>query len=489
MPANTEKREEFSSRLGLILAAMGMAVGAGNIWRFPRMVAQNGGSAFLIPWIIFLFLWSIPLIMVEFAMGKTTRLGTIGAFGKFMGKKFTWMGAFVGFCTMGIMFYYSVVTGWSLHYFLRALFHSAVAPNPAAYWDHFTHSYWPLLFHLFAISGAAWIVLQGVTRGIERSNKILIPSLFVLVIIASVRAVTLPGAVEGLNYLFNPNIHKLLDYRVWLQALSQSAWSTGAGWGLVLTYGVYLKKNEDVVLNSFVTGLGNNSASLFAALAIIPTVFALLPLASALEAMHAGNTGLTFIWIPRLFDQMPGGAFFAALFFLALTFATLSSLISMVELATRNFMDMGFPRRAAIRIVWVVAFLLGAPSALSLAFFNNQDWAWGIGLLLSGFFFSIAAIHFGVSRFRHDLLNTDQSDIRVGKWFEIVVKYVIPLEFLGMLVWWFYQSVTAYDVSGWWNPFHTYSLGTCIFQWGVVILVFIGLNKWFVKWILEKETS
>lgn len=482
-----KKREEFSSRLGLILAAVGMAVGAGNIWRFPRMVAQNGGSAFLIPWIIFLFLWSIPLLMVEFTMGKTARMGTIGAFGKFMGKKYAWMGAFVGFCTMGIMFYYSVVTGWSLHYFVKASLGQLNQVVPGAYWNHFTTSPLPLFDHLIAISVASWIVLQGVTGGIERANKLLIPSLFILVVIASIRAVTLPGAVEGLNYLFNPDFSKLIDFRVWLEALSQSAWSTGAGWGLILTYGVYLKKNEDVVLNSFVTGLGNNSASLFAALAIIPTVFALFPLATALNAMKSGNTGLTFIYIPKLFEKMPAGNFFAALFFLALTFAALSSLISMVELATRLFMDMGLNRKKAIRIVWVVTLFLGAPSALSLKFFNNQDWTWGIGLLVSGFFLSLAVIKFGVSHFREDLLNSRDSDIRVGKWFEYIVRFVIPLEFAAMLIWWFYQSITTYDPSGWWNPFHTYSLGTCLLQWGVVLVFFIGFNKWLVRWTLERE--
>lgn len=484
-----QNREEFSSRLGLILAAMGMAVGAGNIWRFPRMVAQNGGSAFLIPWLIFLFLWSIPLLMVEFTMGKTARMGVIGAFAKFMGKKFAWMGAFVGFCTMGIMFYYSVVTGWSLHYFIMASTGQLSHLEPGVYWNHFTGSFQPLIYHFIAISIAAWIILQGVTHGIERANKILIPSLFVLVVIASIRAITLPGSVEGLNYLFNPDFKKLIDFRVWLEALSQSAWSTGAGWGLILTYGVYLRKNEDVTLNSFVTGLGNNSASLFAALAIIPTVFAILPLSSALDAMKSGNTGLTFIWIPKLFEKMPAGGFFASLFFLALTFAALSSLISMVELATRIFMDMGFSRRRAIRIVWIVAFLLGIPSALSLKFFNNQDWAWGVGLLVSGFFFSLAVIKFGASEFREKWLNSEDSDIRVGKWFEYVIRYLIPIEFTAMLVWWFYQSVTSYDPKGWWNPFHTYSLGTCLFQWGVVLAFFIGINKWLVKWTLEREDT
>ncbi|OQX60547.1 hypothetical protein B5M50_00815 [candidate division KSB1 bacterium 4484_219] len=429
------KREEFSTRWGIILAALGMAIGAGNIWRFPRLVAQNGGSAFLIPWLIFLFLWSIPLLMVEFAIGKTTRLGTIGAFGKFMGRKFTWMGCFVGFCTMGIMFYYSVVTGWSLHYFLRAGSGQLLGIDYSAYWNQFTGSgYLPLLFHLLAISTGIYIVYHGVVAGIERANKLLIPSLFLLIIIAAIRALLLPNAVIGLNYLFYPDWAKLLNYRVWLEGLSQSAWSTGAGWGLILTYGIYLK-------------------------------------------------------IPHLFDKMPAGSVFATIFFLALFFAALSSLISMIELTTRIFMDMGMQRRQAIKLVWTIGFLLGVPSAISLSIFNNQDWVWGIGLLLSGFFFAVAVNKFGARNFRLTLLNVEHDIIKVGRWFEWVLKYLIPVEFVALLLWWFYQSIVYYEPNSWWNPFKTYSLGTCLVQWGVVLTIFIIFNRQITRLVLKEKNS
>ncbi|RKY79847.1 sodium-dependent transporter, partial [candidate division KSB1 bacterium] len=465
-------------------------IGAGNIWRFPRLVAQNGGSAFLIPWLIFLFLWSIPLLMVEFAIGKTTRLGTIGAFGKFMGRKFTWMGCFVGFCTMGIMFYYSVVTGWSLHYFLRAGSGQLLGIDYSAYWNQFTGSgYLPLLFHLLAISTGIYIVYHGVVAGIERANKLLIPSLFLLIIIAAIRALLLPNAVIGLNYLFYPDWAKLLNYRVWLEGLSQSAWSTGAGWGLILTYGIYLKEREHIVSNSFITGLGNCSASLIVSLAIIPTVFSILPYQDAMTALRAGNTGFTFVWIPHLFDKMPAGSVFATIFFLALFFAALSSLISMIELTTRIFMDMGMQRRQAIKLVWTIGFLLGVPSAISLSIFNNQDWVWGIGLLLSGFFFAVAVNKFGARNFRLTLLNVEHDIIKVGRWFEWVLKYLIPVEFVALLLWWFYQSIVYYEPNSWWNPFKTYSLGTCLVQWGVVLTIFIIFNRQITRLVLKEKNS
>jgi len=154
--------EVFTSRWALILATLGMAIGTGNIWRFPRIVAQNGGGSFLIPWIIFLFLWSIPLLIVEFAIGKKTRYGTIGSFGTFLGRKFTWMGAFVGFCTMAIMFYYSVVMGWCVKYFIASVFGDDGLAQSELFWDSFTSSYEPILFHFIAMAFGAFVIFKGV---------------------------------------------------------------------------------------------------------------------------------------------------------------------------------------------------------------------------------------------------------------------------------------------------------------------------------------
>lgn len=476
------QKEVFSSRWALLLAALGMAIGTGNIWRFPRIAAQNGGGAFIIAWIVFLFLWSLPLLISEFAIGKKTRRGTIGAFGKLIGEKYTWMGAFVGFCSTAIMFYYSVVTGWCFKYFLASVSGGLADVEGMAYWTQFSASgFEPILFHLIAMSIGAFVIYLGVVHGIERANKILIPSLLVLLVFAVVRAVTLPGAVNGLNYLFNPNWQLLTNYRVWLEALSQSAWSTGAGWGLILTYAVYLKKQEDIVVNSFVTAFGDYSASLLAGLAIFPAVFALAPAVGLVpeEVMKytgPASTGLTFIWIPQLFKGMAFGSMFTAIFFLALSFAALSSLIAMIELVTRIFMDAGMERKRAIFLVACSGFLLGIPSAINMTFFENQDWVWGVGLMLSGFFVAFAVMKFGPSKFRIELVNAEGNDLNVGKWFDYLIKYVIPVEFLVLIGWWFYQSVSSFDREGWWNPFHTFSLGTCLFQWGLAIAAFLIFN-------------
>ncbi len=481
-----EKQEHFTSRWALLLATVGMAIGAGNIWRFPRLAGQYGG-AFLIPWAIFLILWSIPLIIIEFSIGRKTRKGVIGSFSEIMGSKYSWMGGFVAFCTMAIMFYYSVVCGWALRYFLVSITGQIDVTDHAQFWNTFVSGYQPLIFHLIALLIGSFIIFQGVTKGIERANRILLPSLVVLLLIGIIRALTLPHASIGLNYFFSIKLEYLLSYRVWLEGLSQSAWSTGAGWGLILTYAVYMKENEDVVLNSFITAFGNNSASLLAGLAIIPAIFSLAPsLIAAENALKAGNDGLSFIVIPQLFSKLPAPEFFSAVFFLALFFAAISSLISMLELATRIMMDFGLPRRKALPIVTIVTAVLGAPSALYLKFFKNQDWVWGLGLIISGSLFAVLVIRFGVNKFRKEFVNIVPGDIKIGKWFNHTVKYLIPAEAILLLVWWLYRSM-EWNPKGWYNPFQADSLGTCIVQWMIALGLLFFLNGIIQQRLLKRK--
>ena len=484
-----DRKEFFTSRWGMILSVIGIAVGTGNIWRFSRIVAQNGGGSFLIPWILFLFIWSIPLIIAEFAIGKSTRKGTVGGFAAMAGERFAWMGAFVGFVATAIMFYYSVVTGWCIKYLFSALSGTLVSTQDhLALWNSFTGSYQPLFFHLAAISIGGFVIYRGVVKGIERTSRILVPALLVILVVLAVRAVTLDGAWEGIKYLFTPKLDTLLDYKVWLSALTQNAWDTGAGWGLILTYACYARKKEDITLNAALTALGNNSVSLLAGITIFSTVFALAPGAGVTELISgsgSSNTGLAFIFLPQLFDKMPGGpvvqTFFSAIFFLGLTFAAITSLISMIELAVRVFVDMGLSRNRALATTLLLGFFLGIPSALSLSFFNNQDWVWGVGLMISGGFISFAVIKHGVDRFRREAVNAEGTDIKIGRWYNVIITWLIPLQVVVLIGWWFYLAISEYDTEGWWNPFHTYSVGTCLLQWGVMMLIFVGVNRLMIR--------
>lgn len=490
------RQEFFTSRWGMILAVIGIAVGTGNIWRFPRIVAQNDGGSFLIPWVIFLFIWSIPLIITEIAIGKKTRKGTIGAISEIAGNSFGWMGAFIGFVATAIMFYYAVVAGWCMRYLYTSFTGSIVTTaDHVALWDSFTAGYQPVFFHAIAMLIGVYIIYRGVVNGIERWNRILVPALLVMLLVLAVRAVTLDGAMEGIVYLFTPNLERLFDYRIWLQALTQNAWDTGAGWGLILTYAIYLRKREDMALNAVVTGLSNNSVSLLAAIIVFATIFGIAG-AAGVEELEIGtgstNIGMAFIFLPQLFTQMPGGpvvqSFFSSIFFLSLSVAAISSLISMIELAVRIFIDMGLQRRTAIALVGSLGFLFGIPSALSLTVFYNQDWVWGVALMISGGFISFSVIKYGVDRFRREVVNGEGSDVYIGKWYNYVIAFLIPLQVTVLIVWWLYSS-TQWDPDGWWNPFGAETLGTCLFQWGIILALFIAFNKAIVGRTLKYTTQ
>jgi NSS family neurotransmitter:Na+ symporter len=459
------------------------------------MAAQHGGGAFLLPWLLFTLVWSIPLLMVELAMGKSTRKGPVGAFGVLLGPRSTWMGGFVALCTLAIMFYYSVVTGWSGWYFVACIIRfDTMSQDADTAWTWLTEGSWvAVVFQLLAAGGCGLLLLKGVASGIERVCKVLVPVLTVLLLIAAIRGVTLPGGPQGLQFLFEVDMDELAESSTWLQALSQSAWSTGAGWGLIVTYGSYARKQEDVGLNSLITAVGDNSASVLAAVAILPAIFALAgssEQALAITSDATGNTGMAFVWMPQLFGKMPaGGAFFAALFFFSLTAASASSLLAMMEMGIRVLMDFGMTRKKSLMMVVAAALLFGLPSALSIEVFLNQDWVWGLGLLISGLLFASAVILHGTKKFRCELINGRGSDWKVGRWFDVVVTWLIPCEFLVLMGWWMYRSATNLSEGEPLNPFKTFSVGTLLLQWGGAILVLVVLSRWLYKWSVGNETG
>lgn len=470
----SERAPAFTSRWMMLLVMLGMAVGTGNIWRFPRIAATNGGGTFLIPWAVFLLSWSVPLLLIEFAMGKAARRGPVGAFATLIGERWAWMGAWVVLCATFIMFYYSVVAGWCLRYLAAAATGELPGGAPGALWESYAGTGWAVLTMAISL-GIAVAVVAGGVRGIERAARVMMPTLLVLVVVLAIRAVTLPGAERGLAFLFTPDLAGLGNSRVWLEALTQNAWDTGAGWGLALTYAIYMRAREDTTVNAFVLGFGNNSVSLLAGIMVLCTVFSIQPDAAS-EIVGAGNTGLTFIWVPQLFAAMPAGRLFMSLFFLALLFAALTSLISMVELATRALVDRGIARGKAITWVAVAGFVMGLPSALSMGVFENQDNVWGVGLLVSGLFFGLAVLRFGVDRFRQRFVNSAGSDVAIGRWWNAAV-WLVTVEALVLLGWWFSQTISEQGWAASLDPFVPWSLGTIVLQFVVVLALCIAFNR------------
>jgi NSS family neurotransmitter:Na+ symporter len=217
---------------------------------------------------------------------------------------------------------------------------------------------------------------------------------------------------------------------------------------------------------------------------VLCTVFSIMPDAADM-IVGAGNEGLTFIWVPQLFAQVPWGQFFMAIFFLALIFAAWTSLVSMIELASRVLQDLGVARGKAIAIVGIAGLLCGVPSALSMAFFQNQDFVWGVGLMLSGFFFAVAVLRYGVSEWRETFINTGHSDIRIGAWWDWAIRLVV-VEAIVLIVWWFWQ-VKGEGLGATLNPLETFGIGSTLIQWAVVLGILIAANRFLTGRSLEGE--
>lgn len=491
--------EQFSSRWGIILASLGMAIGAGNLWRFPRLAGQYGG-AFIILWILFLFIWSIPLLLAEFSIGKKFRKGVIGSYGELTGKKYTFLGFFIAFCTLGIAFYYSVVTAWALRYLglsITHVFSSSPIADSMAQNPDYLNQFWleisngsavTILVFIAVIFVATYVLSKGIKNGLEKANRILIPTLFVLLLIVCVVALNMENGVLGLEYMFSIDPKLFSQPNIWIEAVSQSAWSTGAGWGLLITLSSYSKKNEDVTLNTFIGAFGNNTASLLAGIAILPAVFAMsVSEGDAIGYLQSGNQALVFTIIPKLFANVYVGDLLSTLFFLALFLAAFSSLLPMIELFVSNVVRMGVSRKKSMILVIVVFITAGFPSVYNLDFFSNQDWVWGIGLILSGLFIAFAVVKYGLIKFKTELIDED-SDFKVSLKYFAACILINLLMGVVLIYWWLsrgYSTFPWFDENGHWNLFDVYSNATVLTQWGVVLFFGFLINRFLYKKIVS----
>lgn len=354
MTKQTNNRGQWGSKIGFILAASGSAVGLGNIWRFPYMTGENGGGAFVFVYLLCVILIGLPLLFNEVALGRLTGRNPIGSF-KATKAHPLWMIAPV-LCVLVCFFvlgYYSVIAGWTIGYVITSV--SGVQMNFSQFIA--TPEYVIPLLCVFILLTII-IVLGGVSGGIERASKILMPMLFVIVFVVVIRSVTLPGAWEGIVYYLNPDFSKITPGVV-LAALGQAFFSLSVGWGLMLTYGSYLSKNNNIIVSgSWVAGI-DTSVALLGGLMVFPAVF-------AFGMSPAGGTTLTFEVLPKVFEMMPGGTIVGALFFLLLMIAALTSTISMLEVPVSYFIDeKKWNRKKAAWIIGLLALVVGIPSALS----------------------------------------------------------------------------------------------------------------------------
>ena len=361
-----EDRGQWSSKLGFIFAAAGSAIGLGNIWRFPYIVGENGGGAFVLIYIIFVLIIGLPYMFAELALGRSVQKNPVGAIEAVRpGSKWKGVG-YLGVLTgAGILSFYGVIAGWTVGY----IFKMATA-SPSGF-GGFISDPW-MVIPLFAgfMVLTALIVYGGVEGGIERWSKILMPVLFIIMVGIIIYTLTLDNAEKGLLFYLAPDFSKVTG-KTLLAALGQAFFSLSLGMGLMITYGSYVSKKENIVTSAFYISIFDTLIALMAGLIIFPALF-------AMGENPAAGPSLVFVIFPKLFAQMPGGYIVGAFFFLLLSIAALTSTISLLEVPVAYFVDEKKVNRK--KYVWVVAgftFLMGLPSALSQGaseYFTNFGW-------------------------------------------------------------------------------------------------------------------
>ena len=363
-------RGNFGSRFTAIMAMAGSAIGLGNIWRFPYMVGQNGGAAFIIVYLLCAVMLCIPIFIAESVIGKRTQLSTFGAMDALApGTKWKWLGFLTVFTPLIILSYYSVVGGWSIEYLIKSLTFSFTDPSVSqdghsAIFARFISSTWkPLVLHTAFMAINAIIVIAGVEKGIEKFTKVMTPMLFVLVVAIMIYSLTLPGASAGVEYMLKPDFSKLTGSAM-LAAMGQSFFSLSLGVGCILTYASYLKKDENLLTTSLWTSMFDLAFAIIAGFAIMPAVFA-----AGIEP--GAGPGLIFETLPFIFSTMGTSApmvsnLVAILFFVTILFAALTSSVSMLETGVAYLMDeRKMPRWKAVLILFAGCWALGVLCTLS----------------------------------------------------------------------------------------------------------------------------
>ena len=356
-------RENFGSRFGAIMALAGSAVGLGNIWKFPYEAGSNGGGAFMLVYLFFVFVIGIPVMLSEFVIGRRGQRNPFGSFKTLApGTRWFWFGGLSIFAAAIILSYYGTVAGWTLEYVAYAIgdtFHGRSSEDIGQLFSDFvSNSYKPLLWQVGFMLMCGIIIMSGVKNGIERCVKTMMPALFVLILLLDIRACTLDGAAEGLKFLFVPDFSKLTFNSV-LNALGQSFFSLSLGMGALMTYASYISRNENLTGISVRVVVADTFVSILAGMAILPAVF-------AFGVDPSAGPNLVYITLPQVFDAMPLGYVWGIVFFVLLTFAALTSAISLLEVCVAYLTEeLKFKRLSATALSTGVIAALGVLCTLS----------------------------------------------------------------------------------------------------------------------------
>ena len=473
-------RENWGSRTGFLLAAIGSAIGLGNIWRFPYTTYANGGGAFLIPYFVALITAGIPIIILEMAIGHRFKSSPPKAFEK-MSKKMEWLGWLQVFVSFVIVTYYAVIVAWAMKYIILAFTQGwGVKTKDFFYTDFLQVSSGPLHFggmnisvviFLFILWFVTWLVcFSGVKKGIEIIAKIFMPILFFIIILMLIKVVTLEGAGYGLNWLFSPRFDRMFEFSTWTAAYGQVFFSLSICFGIMIAYSSYLPDKSDIANNAAMTALINCGFSILAAIVIFSVLgYAAVEQGVGIKDVAGGGIGLAFITIPMAVNLMPASKLVGVLFFTALTVAGFTSVISLVEVSCSTIMDrFGLNRKKSATIFCIIGFFVGLVFsgksgifALDIVdyFMNN------FGIILCGIIEIIFICWvFKLGTFK-EYINR-KSDFTVGKLWSFFLIILVPI-FLS------YMAIGNL-ISNLSKNYEGYStLAVIIFGWGVMVLIIV----------------
>lgn len=493
-----ETRSQWGTRAGFILAAVGSAVGLGNIWRFPYVAYDNGGGAFFIPYLIALLTAGIPILILEFSMGHKYRGSSPLTFRRLNknSEVVGWWGVLVAFV---ISTYYSVIVGWAISYSIFSL-NLSWGSDPTSF---FTGDYLqavdagefgsfvpsvliPLIIVWLLILG---ILYRGVKRGIEFANRIMIPLLIFVFILIVIRAVTLPGALSGLDAFFKPDFSKILDQSVWVDAYGQIFFSLSIAFAIMITYSSYLPKKSDLTNNAFIVGFGNSSFELLAGIGVFGVLgFMATQSGIAIDEVVDDGVGLAFMAFPEIINQFPAlNKTFGFLFFISLVLAGLTSLMSITETYIAGLVDkFQISREKAVLFGGGLAALVSLVFATQggLNFLDATDYFINqFGVAVLGFV-EVVLIAWVLRRLKTLRTHADKiSDIQIGPWWTISLMVITPVVLGYMLVQLLWKNIFKQfdtETGNYGNfpdsfiLFNGWSIAVGVF----VIAVIITLFKW-----------
>lgn len=433
-----EQRGAFSSNFGTMMAVVGSAVGLGNIWRFPYLAGANGGAAFLLLYLFLILLVGLPLILSEFVIGRATHRGAVGSF-KQLAPRSKWylvgyMGVVAGFCILG---FYSVIAGWSVRFLYDSIINANVGLSHdeiAASFNAFKNTGWqPILLSAGFLALTAFVVLKGVEKGVERWNKILMPLLIFILLLLCINSFTLDGFGAGMSFLFKPDFSKITANTV-LDALGQVFFTLSLGMGVMITYSSYVVKPENMLRSKGIVTMIDTSIAIISGIAIFPAVF-------TFGISPTQGPDLIFLTLPNVFGQMAGGQYVGILFFLLITIAALTSMVSIFEMMTNYMMEeLKMTRRRAVLWLLITLCLVAAlcaqsqveGSRLMIGDYNVFDF---LDMLSSNYLMTIGGLlivifagwHISEKRLRKVFTTNGMYNNRIFPVFRFVIRYVSPI--------------------------------------------------------------